>query len=348
MFKSAYTKLTIWYLAIVMFISIVFSVILYSIASNQLMEEIKRESYRIYKHFPIINSEPVLHPHNDLLYGDHIIILRLIIFNLVVFIAAGIASYFLARITLKPIEVNHEQQKVFTSNVSHELRTPLTALKMESEIALMNPKKDTKSLVETIKSNLEEINKLESLINNILKLSKLETEEIQNDFKTLTTKEVITKTIDKLKVIANNRDINISFKASHPNLTIQGDEESIIQLITIILDNAIKYSYQSSTINIKDYLENHHVVIEIKDSGQGMSEETLRHIFDKFYRADNSRNKAIEGYGIGLSIAKMIADIHQINIVVSSQLQKGTTVRLIFPKQDKNNSSNLKTNESKN
>jgi signal transduction histidine kinase len=334
MFKSAYTKLTIWYLAIVMFISIVFSVILYSITSTQLMEEIKRESNRIYQHFPIINSEPVLHPHNDLLYGDHIIILRLMIFNLVVFIAAGIASYFLARITLRPIEINHEQQKVFTSNVSHELRTPLTALKMESEIALMNPKKDTKSLVETIKSNLEEVSKLESLINNILRLSKLETEEFQNDFKPLETKTIVTKTIDKLKVIAANRNIKINFKASHPNLIVHGDEESIIQLTTIILDNAIKYSHQSSQISIKDYSESHHVVIEIKDHGQGMSEESLQHIFDKFYRADNSRSKSIQGYGIGLSIAKMIADIHQINIVVSSQLEKGTVVKLIFPKQN--------------
>jgi len=330
MFKSAYTKLTLWYLAIVMTISIIFSVILYNITSTQLLEEIKRETARIHAHFPIIYSEPVLHPHQDLLSGDHVIIIRLIIFNLIVLAAAGFASYFLARITLKPIELSHQQEKLFTSNVSHELRTPLTALKMESEIALLDPKKNIDTLSSTISSNLEEIDKIENLINNILKLSKLESSESQVDFNLADSEKIITAAVKQLNPIIKNRGNKINFTASKKKLLIYVNQESIIQLMTIILDNANKYSPKNSTIDINHYIENHQIVIEVKDHGEGMDKETLKHIFDKFYRADNSRNKTTEGYGIGLSIAKMIADINQANIVISSQIHDGTTVKIYF------------------
>ena len=330
MFKSAYTKLTLWYLAIVMTISVIFSVILYNITSTQLMGEIKRETARIHAHFPIIYSEPVLHPHHDLLIGDHVIIIRLIVFNLIVLAAAGFASYFLARITLKPIELSHQQEKLFTANVSHELRTPLTALKMESEIALLDPKKNTETLSDTISSNLEEINKIENLINNILKLSKLESSESQIDFNLADSKKLIETAIKQLDPIIKNRANKINFIPSKNKLLIYVNQESIIQLIIIILDNANKYSPKNSTIDVSHYTENHQTVIEIKDYGEGMNKETLKHIFDKFYRADDSRNKTTEGYGIGLSIAKMIADINQANIVISSQIHQGTTVKIYF------------------
>lgn len=330
MFKSAYTKLTLWYLTIVMMISIIFSIILYNITSTQLMEEIKRETARIHAHFPIIYSEPVLHPHHDLLVGDHVIIIRLIIFNLIVLAAAGIASYFLAKITLKPIEISHQQEKLFTANVSHELRTPLTALKMESEIALLNPKKNTASLSKTISSNLEEISKIENLINNILKLAKLESTESQIDFNLIDSQQIIKTAIKQLQPIVKNRGNQIIYQPSKTKLLIFVNQESIVQLVTIILDNATKYSPKGSVIEVNHYLNDRQVIIEIKDHGQGMDKETLKHIFDKFYRADDSRNKTIEGYGIGLSIAKMIADINQANIIISSQPKQGTTVKICF------------------
>ena len=140
MFRSATFKLTMWYLALVMAISLVFSVVLYSVAAGELDRGLNNETRRIYQKFPVFEGSPVLRPGADYDSGAHRILLRLAGFNIIVLVGAGWASYWLARRTLEPIEQAHEQQKRFTADVSHELRTPLTALKMESEVALMNDK----------------------------------------------------------------------------------------------------------------------------------------------------------------------------------------------------------------
>jgi two-component system phosphate regulon sensor histidine kinase PhoR len=112
----------------------------------------------------------------------------------------------------------------------------------------------------------------------------------------------------------------------------------LAQLTLILLDNAVKYSGSGTTVNLKitanDNLE---VILSIEDQGIGIDKLALEHIFDRFYRAELSRTKNIsdtEGYGLGLSIAKMIADVHQAVITVSSQVNKGTLVEVRFPKVD--------------
>src|SRR5580704_9945872 len=110
MFRSAYFKLTLWYLTLVMGISITFSFILYHVATTELYEGLHRETQRIYTQFPIFNNSPMLRPDADDQYGAHRILIRIVIFNIAVLICAGIASYLLARRTLQPIEDAHEQQ----------------------------------------------------------------------------------------------------------------------------------------------------------------------------------------------------------------------------------------------
>src|ERR1700677_3510765 len=185
MFRSATVKLTAWYLCLAMAISLLFSVVVYNIGTNEIAHSIQTQSARIYNQFPVFDSNPILHPSSDIDDSDHDLLLRLIFLNLIVLALAGIASYLLAIRTLQPIEEAHEQQKRFTSDVSHELRTPLTALKMESEVTLMNKALSKDELRQTLSSNLEEVTKLEGLINNLLRLSRLEVEELQQNFTTL-------------------------------------------------------------------------------------------------------------------------------------------------------------------
>ncbi len=330
MFKSAHAKLTIWYLAIMMAISLVFSIVLYNIASSQLASELKRQSERLYNKFPAIDNAPILHLKRDLSYGDHIILLRIITLNIIVLISAGFASYLLAKRTLRPIEEAHEQQQLFTANVSHELRTPLTALKMESEVALLNEQATVNTLKETIHSNLEEIEKIESLINNILKLTKLETEELRSNFVPQSVNKIIIKSIEGINIIAKDRKIKLTF-IKNTNYKIMGDEESLIQLLIILLDNAIKYSSNGQSVIIETKKVNKQVIITIIDNGQGIKKEELAHIFDRFYRADKSRSKTTSGYGLGLPIAKMIADLHDGTIIVNSKENSGTTIKISLP-----------------
>lgn len=331
MFKKAYIQLTLWYLAIVMTISIMFSFALFNVVSSELSDGLKRESARIYNQYPIFHNESILHPNQDLKYEEHVIILRLISFNIIVLVSAGFASYFLARKTLYPIEEAHHQQKIFTANVSHELRTPLTALKMEDEVVLMNNNASLSELKSTIKSNLEEVEKIESLINSILRLTKLENDELRSEFRSIELNEVVEQAISTLTPIATKKNITINLPETK-KYSVFGNKESLVQLLIILLDNSVKYSRNSSKISISvEHYDKKQILISIVDNGVGINKDKLKQVFDRFYQADLSRNNQTEGYGLGLSIAKSIVDLHNGNIVISSIEDKGTTVRVYLP-----------------
>src|SRR5690349_10918291 len=123
MFRSATFQLTLWYLALVMAISLTFSGVLYQVATDELARGLHSETERIFLQFPVFDNSPMLRTGPDYDRGTHRILLRLVGFNIIVLFTAGFASYWLARRTLEPIEEAHEQQKRFTADVSHELRT---------------------------------------------------------------------------------------------------------------------------------------------------------------------------------------------------------------------------------
>jgi signal transduction histidine kinase len=320
-----------WYLALVMVISVSFSFVLYRVASGELTVGLEHQSARISSQFPVFENDPILHPTTDIDDGEHSLLARLIVFNVVVLFASGFASYWLARRTLQPIEEAHEQQKRFTADVSHELRTPLTALRMESEVALMNNQTTKDELRGTIESNLEEAGKLEALINNLLRLTRLEADEMKQNFVLQSAESLITTAIEQLQAAATAQDITVTNTKS--TLPVFGDTDSIIQLLVILLDNAIKYSPRGSGVEISCRSEDKHTLIVIRDHGKGIEQSALEHVFDRFYRADSSRVKTskTDGYGLGLSIAKMIADVHDGTITLSSKVGHGTTATVALP-----------------
>lgn len=319
-----------WYLVIVMGISLGFSFVLYNVTTNELAWGLHRETQRIYTQFPVFHNSQLLQPNDDLNNSARHILLRLIGFNLIVLAAAGGASYWLAKRTLEPIEAAHEQQKRFTADVSHELRTPLTAIRMETEVALMNSHTSPKELRETLDSNLEEVAKLEALINNLLRLSQLEADELQQNFTNVTVKSIVNEAVTLLAQQADERGVTI--KQPTTKLSVFGDDKSLVQLIVILLDNAIKYSPRNAEIDITAQAQNDRIILRIKDHGAGIAPDELEHVFDRFYRADNSRNKGTHsGYGLGLSIAQMIADIHGAEITLQSRVEHGTTASISLP-----------------
>jgi two-component system sensor histidine kinase CiaH len=331
MFRSATFKLTVSFLALTMTISLMFSIVVYRLASKDITRGIHLQSERIYNQFPVFRDNPILSPQNDIDNGVHTLLLRLVLLNLVVLILAGIVSYLLAKITLRPIEEAHEQQKRFTADVSHELRTPLTALRIESEVALLNDDASNKDLQDTIKSNLEEVSKLENLINNLLKLTRLEISELRQNFEAISIKKVADDAAEQLARLAANRKIKI--ETTLINKIMYGDFASISQMLVIFLDNAIKYSAAGTTIKLSARTKHQGIIFVVEDEGVGIPKGSLSHIFDRFYRANSSRTKSIDndGHGLGLSIAKTIADIHEAVITVSSLVGKGTKVEVYFP-----------------
>lgn len=318
-----------------MAISLAFSIVLYRGATSEFNRGFHGETDRISRQFPIFQGNPMLRPGPEVESASHRLLVRLVGFNIIVLIGAGLSSYWLARRTLRPIEEAHEHQKRFTADVSHELRTPLTALRMESEVALMNQKSSAKDLRQTIASNLEEVTKLEALINNLLRLSHLEADELRQNFTALSSRTVVETALKQIQPLAEDRHISLESKLQ--DLPLNGDLNSLVQLLVIVLDNAIKYSPARSAVAVQVTGKNSQVIITIGDHGQGIDPEALAYVFDRFYRADKSRTRTkaaaarTQGYGLGLSIAKMIADLHNATINLSSRVGHGTTATITLP-----------------
>jgi len=245
--------------------------------------------------------------------------------NLVILVAAGLSSYFLARRSLKPIEQSHEVQSRFTSDASHELRTPLAVMKSELEVALRDKNISQAEMRELLESNLEEVNRLSELSTMLLQLSRSELSEL--DMEPIDMVRVVEKSIQRQKIAAKR----IVLEKTDVKIYVEGNESSIGELFTIIIDNALRYSPSKSKVQVQVRTKGNCVTIGIVNDGQGIAPEDLPHIFDRFYRGEKSRTSQKEsGYGLGLSLAKNIVELHNGSIKIDSVVGTTTSVTLQF------------------
>ncbi len=324
MFQSATFKLTIWYAAIIVVISLLFSIIIYGLASNAI--ESKFDSYvEDASQFPyIVNQGPLEYLHTiQVKRAEASLIGALVITNLAIWGAGGIGSYYLARRTLRPIEQAHEAQSRFSSDASHELRTPLASMKLELEVALRDPNLKKEEMRELLKSNLEEVDKLSKLAHVLLQLSRLDHTAV---------KKSRVKLDDIVQTVVQRHDREGSRISVTPHIKpvyVLAHKESIEELVTILVDNALKYSDKDSPITISLKRANKRGVFSISNSGKGIEAKDLPHIFERFYRADSSRTGGSQsGYGLGLSLAKQIIEHH--NGELSASSAPGALTTFIF------------------
>jgi two-component system, OmpR family, sensor histidine kinase CiaH len=330
MFHSAALKLTTWYLALIMLVSICTSVALYHVSSIDLQRNNRRQ-VGFYNNFlgpddiSGLSSLRQKQLHED---QSHLKA-NLIIFNLFVLVAGGGASYLLARRTLEPIENALEAQSRFTADASHELRTPLTAIQTENEVALRNPDLSKKEALQLLKSNLEEVAKLKTLSDGLLHLAS--TDGKLPEGKLVSLAGIAAEAQKKWDKAASSKEIKIT---SHiKDATVQGDSASLADLVSILLDNAIKYTPAGGEVKLNSGIKDRYPFVQVADNGQGIKAVDLPHIFDRFFRADASRSKETSnGYGLGLAIAKKIADSHEATLEVRSTPGKGSTFTLQLPK----------------
>jgi two-component system sensor histidine kinase CiaH len=258
--------------------------------------------------------------------------LNLLVVNGVILGISALAGYFLAGKTLKPIETTMEEQKRFVADASHELRTPLTALKTSMEVALRDKKMSLKDAKKVLKSNLEDIDGLQSLSNNLLSLANLQSNGQNLVFEKVNMAEVIKKAYRKILPLAEKKSIDIRLEVK--DQAIQANRESLEAMMLTFLDNAVKYTPQKGKVMIKTKTDKKYLILEIKDTGFGIPKKDLPHIFERFYRADQSRSKSrVTGFGLGLSLAQRIIEIHKGSVKVSSTLGKGTTFVIRFPRK---------------
>jgi two-component system sensor histidine kinase CiaH len=329
MFHSAALKLTAWYLAIIMALSLGCSYALYNVSSNDL-------DNNIHRHLPLSVNELLtpkdvryLANYRDRQLQKDLNHLKsnLITFNIMVLLLGGAASYMLARRTLEPIEQSLDSQKRFTSDASHELRTPLTAMQAEIEVALRDTSLTKAQAKELLQSNLEEVEKLRRLSDGLLNLAQ---HQKPYNLTAVNLKPSIEEALKRVEKSASTKNITIS---DHTNdLKLKADNYSLAEVLVILIDNAIKYSPERSKIEISSLVTGKAGKISIKDQGIGIKASELPHIFDRFYRSDSSRSKTqAEGYGLGLAIAKKITDSMDGIIEVRSAPGKGSTFTISLP-----------------
>lgn len=321
MFTTARIKLTAWYLAIIMSISLSFSVVIFAGIDRELVRFDSVQKLRqkrvneiniFLKNNGLIIPDESINMENETLEAARFRIFTALGFiNLSILVIAGAGGYFLAGRTLEPIRKNMDEQKTFVSDASHELRTPLTTLKTQIEVALRDKKLSVKDARDLLKSNLEEVDAMQRLTNYLLAMNRYENR-----------KNLVLTKVD-LKEVVLKASTNFNVKRDLSSSIVTANFDSLVELVTILLDNAVKYG-RGKPVLVKSWQNK----ISVSDQGIGISKTDLPHIFDRFYRSDKSRGT--EGYGLGLSIAKSITHANAATLKVKSTPGKGSVFTVSF------------------
>jgi two-component system, OmpR family, sensor histidine kinase CiaH len=257
---------------------------------------------------------------------------RLIIICSAIFIVLSIsASFILSRKMMKPIIHSWNKQAEFVENASHELRTPLTIIQNKLELLLTAPQERIADKFENIALSLSETRRLSKLTSDLLTLARADSDETQLVKQSIHVDAFVQGVCAPYKEIAESQEkhfwlnLNCSF-------TIEADETRLHQLLVILLDNALKYTYENDSIGVKTYAEDQKIVVEVSDTGIGIKEENIQYIFDRFYREDKARSRETGGAGLGLSIAQWIVSKHNGTIKVIKSPNKGITFIVKLPK----------------
>lgn len=316
-------RLAVSYLAVIMAMSLIFSVIIYSITAAQLGRPL-----------PPINSgnaQQMITPSDLQAQFDArdaqtrtAVLVSLVCLNGIVLMAGTALSYYLARRTLRPIEESMEAQAQFVSDASHELRTPLTALLTTNEVALRKKQIDDAKARDVLTKNVIEIEKLRSLSEALLGLAKTGQSEG-------TTKvwldAVARETVEGLTPVATGKNITLHSAVGHSEVEV--NRLAVQQILTILLDNAIKYSPEGATVTLLSKALPGRVELSVIDQGIGIAPEDQPKVFERFYRTDSARTRSsTSGHGLGLAIAKSLAERHGYTMTLESVLGKGSNFSL--------------------
>jgi signal transduction histidine kinase len=244
--------------------------------------------------------------------------------------AATIAfGYLLTRVALGPTRDALSSQKQFIGNIAHELRTPLSVIKTNTEVALLSQTigNDTRAIMH---STVEELDRLSQIINNLLSLSaSVRPERIE--FSPVDVSDIATEVIGKLEGLAHARHLEITFRKGS-SAFVWGNIAALEQVLMNVVKNAINYTSRGGHVSLTvEQIGDSHVEVIVQDSGTGIAKSDLFHIFEPFYRAEQSRNRALGGSGLGLAIVSELIKLHRGKITVRSAIGRGTTVVISLP-----------------
>jgi signal transduction histidine kinase len=261
--------------------------------------------------------------------------LRQLLLILVAGGAAGMAlamagGFWLSGRALKPIRTAMDKQKEFVADASHELRTPLALIRANAEILKREGEKPVDANISSVDDIIQETDRLAALVGQMLTLARADTSQPPPQFVPVDLNDLAQEAAREMRLLAEPRDISIEVDADGETL-VSGDPLRLRELITILLDNSLKYSEEGAAVTVRVRPDAGRAVLAVSDTGRGIAPEAMPQVFDRFYRADKARSREMGGSGLGLSIAKWIADVHKGTIGIESVPGLGTTVTVGLP-----------------
>ena len=239
--------------------------------------------------------------------------------------AVFVLMVFLSAYITKPFVENYEKQKRFITDAGHELKTPLTIIDADAEVLEMDLGEN-----EWLSDIQNQTKRLADLTNDLILLSRMEESRTAMTMVDFPFSDMVEETVNTYQSLAKTQNKILTSEIT-PMISICGDEKALSRLVTILLDNAVKYSGDGGRIKVCLEKERKRIRLSVYNTTESISREQLDHLFDRFYRADSSRNSQTGGYGLGLSIAAATVEAHKGKIVASTEDERSLMITVIFP-----------------
>lgn len=240
-----------------------------------------------------------------------------------------IVSLFFSRWALKPVAEAWRKQRQFVADASHELKTPLTVILANTSILLRHPQESIASQSQWLESTQLEGERMQELVGDMLTLAQVEATGAAShepvDFS-----DVVDGMVLQFESVAFERGVGVQADVAQ-GITVAGDRGQLEKLVRTLIDNACKYAAGSGGVDVALAAQGQRAVLTVRNDGPEISAEDLAHVFDRFYRSDKARTSSEGGFGLGLAIAKEIAEEHGGTIAVSSDSVHGTTFTVELP-----------------
>jgi two-component system, OmpR family, sensor histidine kinase BaeS len=230
----------------------------------------------------------------------------------------------------KSLAKEERLRKQFTWDLAHELRTPLATLRSQIEAYQDGIWEPTP---QRLQQSHEELMRLVRLVNELEKLLAAENPQIRLEKVSLEPSKLLLRMYEAFSLSFKQKGVELLVKPSDLVSGFEGDRDRVIQILTNIINNALKYTPEGNSVTLSVVESDDMVGFSIEDEGTGIPEEDIQHVFERFYRGDKSRDRKTGGIGIGLSIVKALVDAHHGKIHIKSQLGHGTNVTILFPKE---------------
>jgi two-component system, OmpR family, sensor histidine kinase CiaH len=290
-----------------------------TIHTNGITERVYSVALKGKQHF-VVQVARSLEPEEDALHGLLAYMLLGVAGSLALAAAGG---WFLAGKSLAPVRAAFERQQAFVADASHELRTPLAVIRANAEY-LQQGQPESEEATEI----LAETDRLAALVDSLLALARGQ-ESVASDHP-LDLGRLVSDSAQSMQPLASYREVALRVDTT-PDLEVRGDPDQLRRLVVILVDNALRYTPAGGRVSVDAHRNDGTAVVAVTDTGIGIDRESLQHVFERFYRADEARTRASGGAGLGLSIAEQLVTSHGGRISAASVPGRGSTFTITLP-----------------